>query len=270
MYCPAGLNISYICDILGLASHQIIRWAVPGSFIKNFSSQLLMTTPAQISEARQSGQEDIAGIFDFLKICYNLKRTKRSGWLLRGHSDCESIADHMYMISVMALILADNDDRDGRESIDGHQPAMPRLNRSKCIQMALVDDMAEAIIGDFTPERGISMETKRKLERDAIHSMTTHLGVSSRSAQHIIELWAEYEAGETAEAQFVKDLDRFELALQAYFYEGTSSQLDFSDFIQNVQPKLRHPKIIALYEKLVEMRLNDHMKHRQASQNINQ
>lgn len=33
--------------------------------------------------------------------------TKRAGWVRRGVSDPESIADHMYRMSVMALIAPD-------------------------------------------------------------------------------------------------------------------------------------------------------------------
>lgn len=200
-----------------------------------------------------SSLDDISGILEFLKICYNLKRTKRTGWLLRGHPDCESIADHMYMMSVMAMILS----QDEGETDSQQQPTSPPLNRSKCIQMALVHDMAEALVGDLTPECGIGVQQKHQMERDAMHEMTGHLNCGI--AQHIIELWNEYEAGESVEAQFVKDLDKFEFALQAYLYEGTTAHLDFSDFIQSVQPKLRHPKIVALYEKLIEVRMKDRL-----------
>lgn len=40
----------------------------------------------------------------------------------------------------------------------------PHLDINKCIRMALVHDMAEAITGDITPHDGISAEEKRNLE----------------------------------------------------------------------------------------------------------
>lgn len=59
----------------------------------------------------------------------------------------ESIADHMYRMSIMAQIIEDS-----------------KIDKSKCIKMALVHDMAEAITGDITPDDGISAEEKNRLE----------------------------------------------------------------------------------------------------------
>lgn len=59
----------------------------------------------------------------------------------------ESISDHMYRMSIMVQLIQDS-------SID----------KNKCIKMALVHDMAEAITGDITPDDGISAEAKSILE----------------------------------------------------------------------------------------------------------
>lgn len=59
----------------------------------------------------------------------------------------ESIADHMYRMSIMVQLIQDSS-----------------INKDKCIRMALVHDMAEAITGDITPDDGISAETKNLLE----------------------------------------------------------------------------------------------------------
>lgn len=37
----------------------------------------------------------------------------------------------------------------------------------------------------------------------------------NRVGDEILELWEEYEAGETAEAKLMKDLDKFEMIVQA-------------------------------------------------------
>lgn len=59
----------------------------------------------------------------------------------------ESIADHMYRMAIMVQLVRD-----------------ASINKSKCIKMALVHDMAEAITGDITPDDGISNEEKNRLE----------------------------------------------------------------------------------------------------------
>lgn len=45
---------------------------------------------------------------DFLRILHNLKATKRTGWVRKGVEGPESIADHMYRMSVMAMIAPDD------------------------------------------------------------------------------------------------------------------------------------------------------------------
>jgi putative hydrolase of HD superfamily len=42
---------------------------------------------------------------------------------------------------------------------------------------------------------------------------------NTESAQEIAELWHEYEDAKTPEALFVKDLDKFEMIVQALEYE---------------------------------------------------
>jgi putative hydrolases of HD superfamily len=42
---------------------------------------------------------------------------------------------------------------------------------------------------------------------------------NSLQSQEIFSLWQEYENCETMEAKFVKDLDKFEMILQAFEYE---------------------------------------------------
>ncbi len=59
----------------------------------------------------------------------------------------ESIADHMYRMSIMVQLIRD-----------------PNINKSKCIKMALVHDMAEAITTDIIPDDNIPSEEKNRLE----------------------------------------------------------------------------------------------------------
>ena len=48
-----------------------------------------------------------------MRILHNLKTTKRTGWVRKNVPGPESIADHMYRMSVMAMIAGDeNVDRE--------------------------------------------------------------------------------------------------------------------------------------------------------------
>ncbi|KAI8461675.1 HD domain-containing protein [Phakopsora pachyrhizi] len=116
----------------------------------------------------------------------------------------------MYRMAMLAMLLSDSE---------------PQLDISKCVMMALVHDLAEAEVGDITPHDGISREEKHRREATAIDRFTTELlPDNSIPSKRLRDLWNEYEVQETKEARFVKDLDRFELALQAVEYEkGTTS-----------------------------------------------
>jgi len=161
----------------------------------------------------------------FFHLIEQLKTQKRTGWLNEKIPDAESIGDHMYRMSVLALCATD-------ESLD-----IP-----KCVMMAVVHDLAEAIVGDIAPSDGIPKETKARLEAGAMHTIVHEMLHDSLAAQRIQALWMEYETGETPEAKFVKDLDRIEMALQASEYEQRHGK-SLQQFFDSSLPKLRHPEV---------------------------
>uniref|UniRef100_A0A2N9EMH3 5'-deoxynucleotidase n=1 Tax=Fagus sylvatica TaxID=28930 RepID=A0A2N9EMH3_FAGSY len=152
---------------------------------------------------------------DFLLLCHRLKTTKRTGWIRRDIKDPESIADHMYRMGLMALITSD----------------IPGVDRDKCIKIAIVHDIAEAIVGDITPSDGIPKAEKSRREQEALDHMCKLLGGGSR-AQEISELWLEYEENSSPEAKIVKDLDKVEMILQALEYEKEQGK-DLDEFFQS-------------------------------------
>lgn len=136
----------------------------------------------------------------FLHTCSLLKGTKRTGWLLRGLSNVESVADHSWRMALMVLLLGNS------AGIDAQ--------RATCI--ALVHDLAEALVGDIAPGQGVDKATKQRLEADAMNTIVGYLSAeNAQLGQHVRALWLEYESAQTAEALFVKDMDKLEMILQA-------------------------------------------------------
>ncbi|XP_057431913.1 uncharacterized protein LOC130724652 [Lotus japonicus] len=180
-------------------------------------SSSVTTSPPSAASATPSASSAI----DFLSICHRLKTTKRAGWIRKDVQDPESIADHMYRMSLMALIAAD----------------IPGVDRDKCVKMAIVHDIAEAIVGDITPTDGVPKEEKNRLEQEALDHMCKVLGGGSR-AKEVAELWAEYEANSSPEAKFVKDLDKVEMILQALEYEHEQGK-DLDEFFQSTAGKFQ-------------------------------
>ena len=93
----------------------------------------------------------------------------------------------------------------------------------RCMEMALVHDMAESIVGDITPLDNIPKEEKHAKEMNAMQYISTL--VPEYTATQIMALFEEYEAGVTREAVAVKDIDKYELLVQTLEYEKTSGQV---------------------------------------------
>ncbi|XP_018833228.2 5'-deoxynucleotidase HDDC2 isoform X1 [Juglans regia] len=186
------------------------------SFSSSSSSSSSCSVPAGDGvNPPSTGVTAPSSAIDFLSLCHCLKTTKRTGWVRREIKDPESIADHMYRMGLMALIASD----------------IPGVDRDKCIKMAIVHDIAEAIVGDITPSDGISKAEKSQREREALDHMCKLLGGGSR-AQEIGELWLEYEENSSPEAKVVKDLDKVEMVLQALEYENEQGK-DLEEFFQS-------------------------------------
>ncbi|GFP95627.1 HD domain-containing protein 2 [Phtheirospermum japonicum] len=143
------------------------------------------------SSSSSSPSPTSSSAIDFLTLCHRLKTTKRTGWVRREVQEPESIADHMYRMGLMALIASD----------------IPGVNREKCMKIAIVHDIAEAIVGDITPSDGIPKQEKSRREREALQNMCELLGGGER-AKEISDLWMEYEDNSTMEAKLVKDFDK--------------------------------------------------------------
>nr|GEU86407.1 HD domain-containing protein 2 isoform X2 [Tanacetum cinerariifolium] len=173
------------------------------------------------SSSSSSSAPSPSSAIDFLTLCHRLKSTKRAGWVKRDVAGPESIADHMYRMGLMALISSDT----------------PGVNRDKCIKMAIVHDIAEAIVGDITPSDGVPKAEKSRMEKEALDNMCKLLGGGPR-AEEIHALWMEYEENSTPEAKVVKDFDKIEMILQALEYE-TEQNRDLEEFFESTAGKFQ-------------------------------
>ena len=103
---------------------------------------------------------------------HSVQKQPRTGWVYRGVEKPESIADHMYRVAVLALTVA------GTE-----------YDQSKLVKMAIVHDLAEAIVGDITPVDGVSQEDKHSRELAALREIQTMIGSETAVAQEVGQLW---------------------------------------------------------------------------------
>ncbi|KAG7385557.1 HD domain-containing protein 2 [Phytophthora pseudosyringae] len=174
---------------------------------------------------------------EFLRLCGRLKTLKRTGWVNNKVALPESVADHMYRMGMCCMLLDD---------------ANETVNRSKCIKMAIVHDLAESLVGDITPHDGVAEEDKHRMEKEALDEICNTLG-DTPSAAEIRTLWNEYEAGSTEEAKVVKDFDKFEMILQADDYERAQN-ISLDDFFQSTKGKFRTPLVQSWVAELTSQR----------------
>ena len=96
-----------------------------------------------------------------------------------------------------------------------------------------VHDMAEAIVGDFTPMDDISSEEKHRLEDIAIQ-------VIFEGDEAMIAAWREYAEGSTMQARMAKDIDKLQMWDKAEIYKAAHPELtqdgrsNFQDLIDSV------------------------------------
>ena len=133
-------------------------------------------------------------LLDFIKMSEGLKTLTRHSWLSSGRR--ESVAEHTWRMAMMVLVL------------------VPELqltyNLDKLLTMILIHDVPEIEAGDTPAFK--KHTNKHALEKKALVALTVNLPVVTR--QKFMELWLEFEANQTIEAQIAHALDKLEVLIQ--------------------------------------------------------
>ena len=143
----------------------------------------------------------------------NLKNTSRAGWKVKLNLPTpESVAEHSYMMTVMAMVLSD----------------LRKTDTEKIMKMSLLHDWAESKIGDFIPNE-ITIKRKTELEENAMNEIFSFLPPILKEDYNAI--WNEYKENSSIEAIIVHQLDKLEMALQAKIYEKKTDPEKVKPFI---------------------------------------
>ncbi len=171
--------------------------------------------------------------FDFAQM----KNLYRQGWLQRGVSkeDCETDADHIFGVALMGYIIA----REHR----------PDLDAKKVMELAMFHELGEVFVGDLTPRDNVSTEDRKRMEFESIKKTFSKLP----NSQKYIDVWLEYEHKKSPEAEFVNQIDKLELALQASVYEKLGySNLD--EFFTHYKERITSPELKNILDKVISNR----------------
>ncbi|MBN1327023.1 MAG: HD domain-containing protein [Candidatus Cloacimonetes bacterium] len=133
-----------------------------------------------------------------------LKALFRQGWLQRqvDADKVESAADHSFGTAILALLLCPE-----------------HLDRLRVLEIALLHEAGECIIGDLTPADNIDEAEKSRLELQAAEKILSPLPDGDR----LLGLWKEFEFETSAEGRFVRQLDKLEMGLQAEIFSETGN-----------------------------------------------
>ncbi len=142
--------------------------------------------------------QDFEKILQFLNLAQNLKMELRHGWCSDGRQ--ESVAEHSWRLGLMVVQLAPRLER--------------RVDMLRCLKMALIHDLPEAIAGDLplTLQTSENKKLHEEEERRAIEKMRDIVG--GVFGEELVEVWREYHLQQTYESQFVKALDKLEAFIQ--------------------------------------------------------
>ena len=148
-----------------------------------------------------------------------LDRIPRSGFVLRGVADPESVTEHSWHVLFMVWALGER---------------IPGLDVARAAEIALVHDLAELRVGDLprTAGRYFPEGAKRTAETAAMAEVLAPLPERARL------LYAEYQEGATPESRLVKACDKLQLMLKVAVYEtwGTGALAEFWENPDNFPP----------------------------------
>ncbi len=150
---------------------------------------------------------------EFMDYAGRLKRLRRTGWVIRGIPEAESVADHSYRAALLGYILAKE----------------KKLDAEKVMVMLLIHDIGESIIGDIVPE-GEEFIDKREVEGKAVRRVLDTLGTVG---EELYEIWEEFTDGSSEEAKLARMVDKAEMAYQAKEYAkmGFSIEKDMLKYL---------------------------------------
>ncbi len=200
-----------------------------------------------------------AGLLHLVQQVQRLKRVPRQGWLDRGVPalDVESVADHSLSVALLAWVAALEARAAGAD-----------LDPERVLALALIHDLPEAEIGDWTPytaeevnaHAGVNdraaflngrqqrsperSAAKRAAEQAVIDHLVSELGPAGGTA--LASLWQELADGQTSEARFVKQVDRLETFLQSRAYLADDPTRPMASFAIEASTEVADPVLASV------------------------
>lgn len=201
-------------------------------------------------------EKRLGRVLDFLLEIGKLKRMPRLYWVLRGIKKPETVAGHIFTLTLMAWIF-------GRKR--------PEFNLEKLLKMSLSHELSAVYTGDTTPydrilpkkekerkkilEKMIRLSKEKKewifladlkREKTAMKKLTRGLF----RGEEIFFLWEEYRKKTSKEARFLAQLNTLSVLLQGLIFEKSNKNFSTSPLWEWAFESCEDPIAIELMESL--------------------
>jgi len=173
---------------------------------------------------------------------YSLKNIPRTGWITHGvpMSNVESVAEHTYSTSILAMVIADLELANGR-----------RVDVERVLRLALLHDLAESLTFDINKSYleylGRKGEViKLEMERSAWKYIVKKIEPNTVRRSYL-SLESEFNAEKTVESQIVHAADRLDILFQiiAYNRKGYPKSM-LADLWASTDRRLSQTKFFAV------------------------
>ena len=167
-----------------------------------------------------------------------LKQVLRTGWVLKGVEDAESVADHTWRMSLLIMLLASE-----------------KLDKLKMLEMNTVHDLGEIGVGDTKWEIGRRVVGSQEAKRSDEFKVMGEIFEGYEGRNKYLDLLKEFNDHQTPEARFLKQLDKLDMALQALEYQQSGYPADwFDEFWENAEKYLEGRDLEPYFKDLERMR----------------
>lgn len=195
------------------------------------------------------------GILNFFIEAAKLEEIPRTGWILMGLKNPETVAEHTFRLAILTILFAEK----------------MGFNTERAIKIALFHDLCEVYAGDITtllyhPElkkekdaekrkkiemkwARLSKEEKRKVgdiklkkERKALLKLISCLKPELKN--EILTLWLNYEKETSREGKLVRQLNSIETLIQSIEYFGIDETKSGTTWWESTEEIVEHPLML--------------------------
>lgn len=213
----------------------------------------------KVSKTFKKREKELIHILDFLLEIGKLKHMPRLYWMIRGVKKPETVAGHIFTLTLMAWLFG--------------TPQKRTYKMEKLLKMALVHELSAVYTGDSTPYSRILRRTKEKKEkilekwprlsrkekmrkfiddfkkeRKAFKRLSTRL--RGPSGKEIFKLWHEYRTKNSDEGRFLSQLNVMAVLLQALSYEEQDKKFSAAPIWEWAFEVSDNPVIFELIEEM--------------------